>query len=138
MTAAPASEQSQRKQRLSQESGEAIHWHIPDFIRVGVLCCCEEAELRLAAHMLSCPVCRELELELVEEAAWVKPGERGRKMSCAHARNELFHLLEEGRPMCRDAILHINHCETCRDHVLEPAKLLYAQEVDEAAISAQD
>jgi len=136
--AAPTPTSPQRKDRLSVEGSNGPHWHIPDLIRVGVICCCEEAELRLEAHMLSCPTCREPQIELAEEAAWVKPGERAAKMECAQARNDLFHLLEEGRGICHDAVVHINTCESCRDHLLEPAKVVRAHEIDPSAISAQD
>lgn len=138
MTAAATPTSPDRKQRLSFEGAEGAQWHIPDLIRVGVLCCSEEAELRLAAHMVGCPTCREPEMTLVEEAAWVKPGERAGRMPCAEARNEVFHLLEEGKGMSHLAVVHISRCEGCRDHLLEPAKLTYTHEVDDSAISAQD
>jgi hypothetical protein len=138
MAAAPTPTSPDRKQRLSLEGAEGAQWHIPDLIRVGVLCCNEEAELRLAAHMLSCPTCREPQITLAEAAVWVKPSQRGRKMSCAEARNEIFHLLEEGKGMSHNAVVHLNRCEGCRDHLLEPAKLAYAHEVDDSAIAAQD
>lgn len=138
MTAAATPTSPDRKQRLSFEGAEGAQWHIPDLVRVGVLCCSEEAELRLEAHMLSCPTCREPQVALAEAAVWVKPGERGRKMSCAEARNEVFHLLEEGKGMSHLAVVHISRCEGCRDHLLEPAKLTYTHEVDDSAISAQD
>jgi predicted anti-sigma-YlaC factor YlaD len=112
--------------------------HFPDELRIGVLAGIEDQELRLEAHFLQCEVCREPGMALAEFAdtpdARCAPQE---PVTCWQARNALLRYFEQGRALEPDAIAHLNTCECCRDHFLEPARALRALE-DESSISGQD
>ena len=112
--------------------------HFPDELRVGVLAGIEHHELRLQAHFLSCDACRELGLTLAEFAD--TPDGRcapQQPITCWEARNALFRFFEQGRALDPNALAHLNACECCRDHFLEPARALRALE-DESSVSGQD
>lgn len=113
--------------------------HINDSLRLGVLAQDEGAELRLEAHLMGCPLCREASISLwenlreaAEEAALAQP------YSCPRTRNALFRHLEESRALEPAALAHLQSCIGCSDHFLEPAKAIFTAEVDEGAIAAQD
>lgn len=127
---------SKRQPQLPED--ERPRWHLPDALRVGVLAGDEESMLRLEAHMMCCPQNRELLVSLAEDAVWVGYDSLGASVTCQQARNALLWYLEEHRPMGRAAVAHLNVCESCHDHLLEPARAVMSQEVDESAISALD
>ena len=112
--------------------------HLPDELRIGVLAGVEDQELRLEAHFLQCDVCREPGMKLAELAD--TPDCRcapQQPVSCWEARNALLRYFEQGRALEPDAVAHLNTCECCRDHFLEPARALRALE-DESSVSGQD
>jgi predicted anti-sigma-YlaC factor YlaD len=112
--------------------------HFPDELRIGVLAGIEDHELRLQAHFLSCDACRELGRALAEFAD--TPDGRcapQQPITCWQARNALFRYFEQGRALDPDAVAHLNACECCRDHFLEPARAVRALE-DESSISGLD
>jgi predicted anti-sigma-YlaC factor YlaD len=112
--------------------------HFPDELRIGVLAGIEDHELRLQAHFLSCDACRESGRALAEFAD--TPEGRcapQQPMTCWQARNALFRYFEQGRALDPDALAHLNACECCRDHFLEPARAVRALE-DGSSISALD
>jgi len=112
--------------------------HFPDELRIGVLAGMEDHELRLQAHFLSCDVCREPGRALAEFAD--TPDGRcapQQPVTCWEARNALFRFFEQGRALDPNAVAHLNACECCRDHFLEPARAVRALE-DESSVSAQD
>ncbi len=131
---------SLRQQIFQEMTPTERRWHLPDELRMGVLAGVEEAELRLEAHLVSCEMCREAQILLAERALLTSDEDCrcGGECSCVKARNELLWLLEEGREMTDEAITHLNTCDDCRDHLLEPARMVYGREVDESAFSAQD
>lgn len=131
---------SPRQQLYQELAADERRWHLPDELRMGVLAGVEEAELRLEAHLVTCETCREAETLLAERALLTSDEDCrcGGECTCVKARNELFWLLEEGRTMSDEAIAHLNSCEGCRDHFLEPARMVLGREVDESAFSAQD
>jgi len=112
--------------------------HVPDELRIGVLAGIEHHELRLQAHFLSCDACRELGLALAEFAD--TPDSRcapQQPITCWHARNALFRYFEQGRALDPNAVAHLNACDCCRDHFLEPARAVRALE-DESSVSGLD
>jgi len=112
--------------------------HFPDELRVGVLAGIEHHELRLQAHFLSCDACRELGMALAEFAD--TPDARcapQQPVTCWQARNALFRFFEQGRALDPNALAHLNACECCRDHFLEPARAVRTLE-DESSVSALD
>jgi predicted anti-sigma-YlaC factor YlaD len=112
--------------------------HLPDELRLGVLAGIEDQELRLAAHLLDCELCREPGLELADFAdtpdGRCAPQE---PVTCWEARNALLRFFEQGRELEPNAVNHLNICECCRDHFLEPARAVRALE-DESSVAAQD
>jgi hypothetical protein len=112
--------------------------HIPDELRIGVLAGIEGHELRLAAHFLSCDVCREPGMALADFADTPEgrcaPQE---PITCWEARNALFRYFEQGRALDPNALTHLSVCECCRDHFLEPARAMRALE-DESSVSGLD
>ena len=112
--------------------------HFPDELRIGVLAGIEDHELRLQAHFLSCDACREPGVALAEFAD--TPDGRcapQQPVNCWEARNVLFRFFEQGRVLESHAVAHLNACECCRDHFLEPARAVRTLE-DESAISGLD
>lgn len=111
--------------------------HLPETIRLGALAGLEDEELRLEAHLVMCPICREPALELTARAerdadACVEAND------CARARNSLFRFLEQGREAPSEAIAHLRDCDPCHDLFLESARCACTWELDEDAIAAQD
>jgi len=121
-------------------SGVPVRTHIPDAIRLGVLAEEEGAELRIEGHIMSCPICGESCLCLWEKMranndppAYV-PGP-----ACAPARNALLRYLEDERALPDEVLTHLQDCDGCRTHFIEPAKALNAWVLDEGdSISGQD
>lgn len=112
--------------------------HIPDELRVGVLAGMEHHELRLQAHFLSCDACRKLGLTLADLADM--PDARcapQQPITCWQARNALFRFFEQGRTLDPDGVAHLNACECCRDHFLEPARAVRALD-EESSVSGLD
>lgn len=114
--------------------------HFPDELRLSVLAGGEDAELRLEAHFLACPECREREVDLAYRSEEVAGLDFlvASPISCQQARNQLFRYYEQGRCLERDAVAHLLACEGCQNHFLWPARSVRAREVDDSAISAQD
>ena len=112
--------------------------HLPDELRLGVLAGSEDHELRLEAHLLTCEFCREPGMTLAEFAE--TPDGRSapqQPVACWEARNALLRFFEQGRELEPNAVAHLNVCDCCRDHFLEPARAARALE-DESSVSAQD
>jgi predicted anti-sigma-YlaC factor YlaD len=112
--------------------------HFPDELRIGVLAGIEDHELRLQAHFLSCDACREPGMALAEFAD--TPDGRcvpQQPLTCWEARNVLFRFFEQRRVLESHAVAHLNACECCRDHFLEPARAVRTLE-DESSVSALD
>ncbi len=121
---------------LGRQSTPPIH--LPDDLRLGVLAGVEDEELRLEAHLLTCEFCREPGMTLAEFAE--TPDGRSapqQPVACWEARNALLRFFEQGRELEPNAVAHLNVCERCRDHFLEPARAARALE-DESSISALD
>ena len=112
--------------------------HLPDELRLGVLAGMEDEELRLEAHLLTCEFCHEPGMTLAEFAD-TPDGRRApqQPVACWEARNALLRFFEQGRELEPDAVTHLNVCECCRDHFLEPARAVRALE-DESSVSALD
>lgn len=112
--------------------------HLPDDLRLGVLAGVEDDELRLEGHLLTCEFCREPGMTLAEFAD--TPDGRSapqQAVACWEARNALLRFFEQGRELDPDAVTHLNVCECCRDHFLEPARAARALE-DESSVPALD
>jgi hypothetical protein len=117
--------------RRSKPQSEPISAHFPDAIRVGVLACDEGYELRLEAHFMHCEVCREPALRLVRMLGECAELEKVKKeIPCCRARNAIFRYFEQGRELTQEAIDHLNTCEDCYDHFIEPARCVRCDEED--------
>jgi uncharacterized protein YbaR (Trm112 family) len=111
--------------------------HLPDLLRVGAIAGHEGWRLRLQAHLMACPFCREGCLQLWRQVP--VQGEAGQGQGpCPKHRAALFRFLELGRHPGRDALAHLVTCPTCHDDFVGPARALSVRELDEAAIAAQD
>jgi hypothetical protein len=112
--------------------------HLPDDLRLGVLAGSEDHELRLEAHLLTCEICREPGMTLAEFAD-TPDGRRAPQepVKCWEARNALLRFFEQGRELEQSTVAHLNFCECCRDHFLEPTRAVRALE-DESSVSALD
>lgn len=120
-------------------SGIPVRTHISDALRIGLLAEDEGAELRIAGHIMSCPMCGESCLCLWERLqgntdppAYV-PGP-----DCCQTRNDVLRYLEDDREVPDATLTHLQDCDSCRTHFIEPAKALYALLVDEDSVAAQD
>jgi len=106
--------------------------HFPDALRIGVLAGIEGDELRLQAHFMHCEVCREPALRLLRKMGSGPQLEVLKQtVPCARARNALFRYFEQGRELAPAEIDHLNSCEGCSDHFLEPAKAARHDEVED-------
>lgn len=120
-------------------SGVPVRTHLSDLQRIGVLADDEGAELRIEAHIMSCPICGESCLCLWEKIRGNEdppvyvPGP-----DCAQTRNDVLRYLEDDREVPEATLAHLQDCDACRTHFIEPAKALYALLVDEDEVSAQD
>jgi hypothetical protein len=85
---------------------------------------------------MQCEVCREPALQLVRLLGECEELEKVKKeIPCARARNAIFRYFEQGRKLTQEEIDHLNTCESCRDHFVEPARCLHCDE-EEADIPA--
>jgi uncharacterized protein YbaR (Trm112 family) len=116
----------------AQEARPALH--LPDPLRIGVVAGEEGARLRLQAHLMGCPLCRDRCLALWELRA---AKARGTREACTRARAAALRFLEQGRALGEGDILHLVACPFCRDDFLGPAAALFIQEVDKASIAPQ-
>ena len=117
--------------RRRKPEPEPLAAHFPDVIRVGVLAGDEGAELRLQAHFMQCEICREPALRLVRmlgEGAELDVLKK--TVPCARARNAIFRYFEQGRELTQAEIDHLNTCESCYDHFVEPARCTRCDEED--------
>jgi hypothetical protein len=104
--------------------------HFPDELRTGVFAGDEDALLRLAAHLQSCPECGDRELTLVEQLSdtTVSPDELV-ATTCAPARLSLLRFLEQDRNMTVSVLEHLLSCEICGDQLTDAARSAYNNEV---------
>jgi hypothetical protein len=106
---------------------------------MGVLAEEEGAELRIEGHIMSCPICGESCLCLWEAVRGnVDPPAYVPGPSCAQTRNDILRYLEDDREVPEPTLTHLQDCDGCRTHFIEPAKALYALLVDDDSVSAQD
>jgi len=106
--------------------------HFPDALRIGVLAGIEGDELRLEAHFMHCEMCREPALRLLRQMGGGRqPEVLGQTIPCARARNALFRYFEQGRELAQAEIDHLNACEGCSDHFLEPARSARFDELED-------
>ena len=118
--------------RRPKDESERIPTHFPDALRVGVLAGLEGDELRLEAHFMHCEICREPALRLLRDLS------AGRQLDvlkatvpCARARNAVFRYFEQGRELTQEEIDHLNSCESCNAHFLDPARCARIDEVED-------
>jgi hypothetical protein len=105
-------------------------WHFADDLRTAVFAGDEEALLRLAAHLQSCPDCQDRELFLVDRLSDRAASSEGLgEVACGPVRASLLRFLEQDRTLTVSVLRHLQMCDACRPHLTEAAFATYITEV---------
>jgi hypothetical protein len=104
--------------------------HFADDLRTGVFAGDEDALLRLASHLQSCPECLDRELSLIEQLssteAW---SDELAVTACGPARSSLMRFLEQDRVLTVTVLEHLLSCEQCGVQLTDAARSTYQTEV---------
>ena len=112
---------------LSRHVAPALH--IPDSVRVGVIACMDQHELRFQGHLMCCEGCRAPIVALILKRAAmdiVRPP----RIPCGKARALMFRYLEGGDDPDDITFAHITSCDLCDDLFFEPAQAVILREYE--------
>ena len=104
--------------------------HFRDDFRTAVFSGDEEALLRLAAHLQSCPDCQVRQLVLVERlSATALSPEVLEATACGPVRSSLLRFLEQDRELTVAVLQHLLTCDECRVQLTDAAHSAFTNEV---------